>query len=139
MWGADPDLVRSAIDPAYQRAFEWATFVCSGAAAAMLRQRYKLLRAIAASGMLALFVLAVELLIVRPRIVALEPALYGYAAFLFYCVLVLIYCLFSYTVFKLYERTSSIFKALVVTTVIFYFVVALFVGLLVAAMLYFGG
>jgi TIR domain-containing protein len=127
--GPSPEPFLKYVWPLYQRAFEWATFISSGAAAAVLRQRYKLPTAVAVSGLLALSVFAIEQLIVRPPIFpGITPA-FGEYRFLFYSVMVLFYCPFSYGVFKVYERTSSIFRSLFVVSVIFYFIVALFLTL----------
>ena len=67
-------------------------FIFSGAAAAVLRQRYRLLTAVATSGLLALLVFAIEIeqigtSSIMPSII---PALYGYNAFVFYLLIVFI-------------------------------------------------
>jgi TIR domain len=104
--GAPPFL--TWIGPLYQRAFEWAVFIFCGAAAAVLRQRYRLPRAVAVSGLLAWLVFAIELLFVSPHITNLTPALYGETALIFYSIVVILYCLVLYGAFSLHDRTSRV-------------------------------
>jgi hypothetical protein len=106
------------IGPLYQRAFECMVFIFSGAAAAVLRQRYRLLTAVATSGLLALLVFAIEIeqLFASSSITNLTPALYGYNAFVFYLMIVSFYFVFIYRAFAMYERTLHVFRSLLVTT-----------------------
>jgi len=93
----------------------------------LLRQRYKLLTAVVVSGAPALFVFAAEtLVVVRRPITNMVQAFNGHFAFLFYFFIALLYCLVSYGVFKLYERTPSILKSLLAVGVTLYSVIAVF-------------
>jgi hypothetical protein len=94
----------------YQLAFEWAVFIFSGAAAGALTQRYRLLTAVAVSGILALLVFAIALLF---RLMTMEISVdqtidSAVKGLLSYSMKVLFYCLFIYGAFTLYERTSRV-------------------------------
>jgi hypothetical protein len=136
-WWAIPFL--EAIGPLYQRAFEWAVFIFSGAAAAVLRQRYRLLTAVAVSGILALLAFAVEQLlrVVPPIFVNLTPWFDGYRAVIFYSIIALFYCLFIYRAFTLYEQTFRVFKPLLFTGALFYSVALLCYCILIGVFLYY--
>jgi len=119
-----------AIRPLDQRVFECATLFSCGVVAAWLRQRYKIPTAVWVSGALALCVFAVGTDVLGPITVD-APALAGPRAFLFYFFIVLMYCLVSYGVFRLYEHTPSILKSLLAVGVAFHSVIALFFSLLI--------
>ena len=116
-----------AIPPLYQRAFEFGAFIFCGAAAAVLRQRgASLLTAIAVSTMLAISFFAVQQLLFQTSVLpVVAPAIFGYAALVFYLILATFYFLVSYGAFYIYDRTSSAFKSLLIVGLALYSVIAL--------------
>jgi TIR domain len=81
-WWAHNFPLQEIIRPHYQRAFEFGAFIFSGAAAAVLRQRGgSRLTVVAVSTMLALFIFAVEQLVIPTSVLFnITPAFYGYQA-----------------------------------------------------------
>jgi hypothetical protein len=85
----------------YPRALQCAVFMFSGATAAVLWQWYRLLRAVAVSGILAVLLFAIEMLFSTSDFQILPQELIFQSTYV-----LLVYCPFIYGALTLYDRTS---------------------------------